>query len=150
MTTDNEAREWLLQRLYNQGYRYLARDKSGIIDAHKTRPKKFNTVWSSDYCVRHFNETFDIFDDIQWTDEEPLDIAKELGIIDWSKVPVDTKVLVSSDGTAWSRKYFHEYSPDNDYPFFVFDFGRTSWTTTGSSVGYKYCKLAEEGMIDEY
>lgn len=60
-------------------------------------------------------------------------------IVDWNKVPVDTKVLVSDDGERWDKGYFKQYK---DGVFYCFSDGRTSWTSIFNK-GYKYCKLAE-------
>ena len=60
-------------------------------------------------------------------------------VVDWSEVPVDTKVLVSNDGERWDKAYFKQYK---DGIFYCFSDGRTSWTSIFSKE-YKYCKLAE-------
>ena len=53
---------------------------------------------------------------------------KEPGI-DWSKVAIDTPVLVSNDGEEWERRYF---SRVNCYgTVFVFVRGTTSWSSDG-------------------
>lgn len=64
--------------------------------------------------------------------------------IDWSKVEVDTHILVSEDGTYWFKRHFAKYEKDIIY---VFSSGRTSWSI-GSNDGRgitqcKYAKLAE-------
>lgn len=46
--------------------------------------------------------------------------------IDWSKIPADTKVLVSDDGNTWVRRYFagvDEIGLPTVYPY-----GCTSWS----------------------
>lgn len=45
--------------------------------------------------------------------------------IDWSKVEVDTPILVSSDGKEWYKRYFSRYK--NGKVFAWLD-GRTSWS----------------------
>ena len=61
--------------------------------------------------------------------------------VDWSKVPVDTPVLVSNDGEHWNRRYFSRVV--NNIPH-VWMFGRTSWTANGKEeVPSDYVKLAE-------
>lgn len=64
--------------------------------------------------------------------------------VDWSKVPVDTPVLVSNDKEFWYRKYFAGVN-DEGKPL-VFPDGRTSWSNKGRGcmfLPYKYIKLAE-------
>lgn len=58
--------------------------------------------------------------------------------VDWSKVAVDTPILVSDDED-WNREYFAKY--ENGVVFAWID-GRTSWTTD-YTVKWKYAKLAE-------
>ena len=67
-------------------------------------------------------------------------------VIDWSKVPVDTKLLVSSDGKDWYRRHFAEYK---DGKVYCFNSGTTSFTAQGSEfpsgkVSWEYVKLYEE------
>lgn len=55
-----------------------------------------------------------------------LDIAKELGIIDWSKVEVDTPVFVrDSINEVWKCRYFAEYK---DGKVYTWRDGKTSWS----------------------
>ena len=60
-------------------------------------------------------------------------------VVDWSEVPVDTKVLVSNDGECWDKGYFKQYK---NGVFCCFSDGRTSWTSIFNKE-YKYCKLVE-------
>ena len=67
-------------------------------------------------------------------------------VFDWSKIPVDTKVLVSSDGKDWYRRHFAEYK---DGKVYCFNSGTTSFTAQGSEfpsgkVSWEYVKLYEE------
>lgn len=65
-------------------------------------------------------------------------------IIDWSKIPVDTKVLVSHNGESWYKKHFKEFK-NNSYV--CFSLGQTSWTVdddTNQIYEWEYCKLTEE------
>lgn len=61
--------------------------------------------------------------------------------VDWSKVPVDTKVLVSFDGENWKKRYFAKYEKGK---FYVYGGGSNSWSNNGSLFDFDYCKLAEE------
>ena len=67
-------------------------------------------------------------------------------VLDWSKVPVDTKVLVSNDGKEWSRRHFAEYK---DGKVYCFNSGVTSFTVKESyflneKVSWGYAKLYQE------
>ena len=60
--------------------------------------------------------------------------------VDWSKVEVDTPILVRDyEGQEWARKYFAKYENKTIY---AWDSGRTSWTGDGVTE-WKYAKLAE-------
>lgn len=63
--------------------------------------------------------------------------------VDWSKVPVDTKILVSCDGEEWSRRYFAKYENGKVY---AWDNGRTSFSIDANYdyVYWDYAKLYEE------
>ena len=62
--------------------------------------------------------------------------------VDWSKVPVDTPVLVSNNGTVWARRYFAKATNLNS--IWVFSDGATSWSAGAYPIAhYKYAKLAE-------
>lgn len=71
-----------------------------------------------------------------------MNIAEELGIVDWSKVKVDTPVLVSADNKTWFKRYFARYKDGNVYCWLN---GKTSWTAIDEvSIGnWNYVKLAE-------
>lgn len=62
--------------------------------------------------------------------------------VDWSKVPVDTPILVSNDDTNWVRRHFAKVTSLGI--IWVYSGGGTSWTAdTNPIIGYKYAKLAE-------
>ena len=62
---------------------------------------------------------------------------------DWSKVEVDTPILVRTDeATQWVRRYFAKYE---DGIVYVWNLGRTSWSATNDKdvSAWPYAKLAE-------
>ena len=78
-------------------------------------------------------------------DENGLDKLKKLEksevVVDWSKVAVDTPILVSNNGDYWRRRYFAKYENGMVY---AFDGGKTSWSNQWSEPSiWKYAKLAE-------
>lgn len=79
-----------------------------------------------------------------FTDEQKyIDIGEYIGIVDWSKVPVDTPILVSFDGCNWFKKYFAKVQNNTVY---AFDDGATSWSVVNKKycvTSWKYAKLAE-------
>lgn len=61
--------------------------------------------------------------------------------VDWSKVPIDTPILVRyRDDDDWVKRYFARY--DNGYVRAWIN-GTTSWTANGLSDAWHYAKLAE-------
>lgn len=63
--------------------------------------------------------------------------------VDWSKVEVDTPILVrSSDNEEWAKRYFARY---RDGYIYAWSNGCTSWTAYNSSdvTEWEYAKLAE-------
>ena len=65
-------------------------------------------------------------------------------VVDWSWVPVDTKVLVSDDGKEWNRRHFAKYE---DGKVYCFDSGATSFSVQDDDSdinGWKYAKLYQE------
>jgi len=61
--------------------------------------------------------------------------------IDWSKVPVDTPILVrDSQDNKWFRRHFANFK---DGIVYAWDDGRTSWSSLSDEVvDWKYAKLA--------
>ena len=67
-------------------------------------------------------------------------------VTDWSKVPVDTKVLVSDDGEEWNRRHFAKYE---DGKVYCFNDGYTSFTIVNyaylsNATSWEYAKLYQE------
>lgn len=65
-------------------------------------------------------------------------------IIDWSKVPVDTKILVSDNGKTWFKRYFDKYENGKIYAWVD---GKTSFSVRNNDdvIGWEYAKLYNEG-----
>lgn len=77
----------------------------------------------------------------EWSEQEYVEPA-----VDWSKVPVDTKILVRDSETGqWSRRHFARYEKN-----IVFSWrnGCTSYSVAGYDdvTDWKYAKLAEEDV----
>ena len=70
--------------------------------------------------------------------------------VDWSKVKVDTPILVRDTlKLEWIKRYFAKYENGRVY---VWKEGKTSWSAVNEhDVNYwKYAKLAESEETDEY
>ncbi len=75
----------------------------------------------------------------KWADEEYKEPE-----VDWSKVPIDTPILVSDAGVnCWSRRYFAGVSKQGE-PL-VYPNGKTSWSSESfhRPETWSYIKLAE-------
>ena len=78
-----------------------------------------------------------------FTDEpQCIDIAEYLGIVDWSKVKVDTPILVSLDNETWFRRHFAALKNGIVY---TWSSGTTSWSIHKRECqdAWGYAKLAE-------
>lgn len=63
--------------------------------------------------------------------------------INWSKIPVDTPILVKHiENDEWRRRYFAEFK---DGVVYAWKDGKTSWSSLGLyKVDWEYAKLAED------
>lgn len=84
-----------------------------------------------------------------WLDQKAFDPEKD---IDWSKVPVDTPVLVwNKDTDKELRRYFCEIS--GSYIFRTFAIGKTSWSADEDGcdlVDWEHCKLYRQEDVEKY
>lgn len=141
MITDEQGREWLLRKLYDDGWRYLFEDYCGNVCVTKEIPRA--NKFGANEIVGSFSSITNIKKLLPKTNlNQYLSIAEELGLVDWSKVAVDTPVLVSNDNKEWDRRYFARYEDGNVYCWLA---GKTSWTAFCElSVGHwNYTKIAE-------
>lgn len=74
-----------------------------------------------------------------WLEEECKEQEPE---VDWSKVPVDTPILVRESGRdRWVKRHFAKYE---DGMVFAWRSGSTSWSNqSGCPSWWKYAKLAD-------
>lgn len=76
----------------------------------------------------------------EWLDSEYIEPEKEE--VDWSKVPIDTKVIVSDNEIDWYRRYFAGIDKCTNERLAWAD-GATSWANR-STMPWKYIKLYKE------
>lgn len=80
-----------------------------------------------------------------WLDQPAFDPEKD---IDWSKVPVDTPVLVWDSELYPAKRYFYGV---NNGCFGTYRNGCTSWSsTTGDCYYWKHCKLYRPEDVEKY
>lgn len=80
--------------------------------------------------------------DLQYSDMKALEeiVINWKKSVDWSKVKVDTKILVRmSDKSNWRKRYFAKYE---DGIVYAFCDGRTSWSTE-NTINWNCAKLWE-------
>lgn len=125
---DKEGRKWLLQKLYDRGFKYIFH--SGGFGGYLATKQQPTTKDNHTYIEGSF-ERIDVLSDLIPDFNEPnyLDIGKYLGIIDWSKVAVDTPIIVNELPSVELRRYFKEYK---DGKVYYFSGGRTSWSSMSS------------------
>lgn len=84
------------------------------------------------------NHNFSCYDDaLNWLFSE----YKEEKEVDWSKVKVDTPILVRDyEGSEWIKRYFAKFADGKVYAWLG---GVTSWTANSNMSSWKYAKLAE-------
>ena len=142
MITDEQGREWLLQKFYDAGWRYLFEDYCGNVWATKERPRA--NKFGENEIVGSFSSITNIKKLLPKTNlNQYLSIAEELGIVDWSKVPVDTPILVRDlKGQDWSKRYFAFFKDEKVYAWVN---GATSWSAEDDkdALPWTDVKLAE-------
>lgn len=137
---DKEGRKWLLQKLYDNGIKYIAYSpfyggcvgvkETPIISGKGEVVNDTKIVITLHWLLSDFNEP------------NYLDIGKYLGIIDWSNVPVDTPIFVEKTLGVVVKRHFAKF--ENGRVCF-FGGGRTSWSSESNGITYiapKYVKLA--------
>lgn len=145
MLTDEQGREWLLQKLYDDGWRYIVADKYDNMYLTNEKPAMFDDVDEVriSSCKKYIGITGVMAALPKLSANEVYDIAEELGIVDWSKVKVDTPVFVrDSENDVWKCRYFAKYEYEKVYTWVD---GRTSWSNKIADVpvSWKYVQLAE-------
>ena len=132
MINDKQFTDELFKRMYDLGYR-----KAEIED-----DTLFFFVNERDYLCP-FSPRVQVKCTCFEEKDQLIDVAEFLGIIDWSKVAVDTPILVSFDGCNWFKEYFAKVQNDTVY---AFDGGATSWSVSNKKycvTSWNYAKLAE-------
>ena len=120
----------------NLGKRYTSEGRVFVLE------ESLYYLWLKD------EKTQEVIEDNLTLDEILQMEFEEIVDVDWSKVQVDTKILVSEDGEDWYRRYFAKY--ENGF-IYAFPDGLSSFTACYKpECGYrrvcawKYGKLYEE------
>lgn len=129
---DKQFTDELFKRMYNIGYRKVEIEDDTL----------FFFVDERD-CSCLFSPRIPVKSTCFEEKDQLIDVGEYLGIVDWSKVAVDTPVLVSFDGCNWFKKYFAKVQNDTVY---TWDNGATSWSVSNKEycvTSWRYAKLAE-------
>jgi len=108
--------------------------------------KKFDImkVYKSDImALKHTLENDNLSDSQLLFDREQLTPE-----VDWSKIPVDAKVLVSNDGEHWQNKHFCKSENGKLYTWYR---GNTSFSANDkhASASWNYMKLYNENECED-
>ena len=128
---DKQFTDELFRRMYDLGCR-KAEIENGTVFFYKNCERISQWLNRVDIRSTCFTE-----------ENQRIDIAEYLGIVDWSKVEVDTPIFVRmSDEEVWKCRYFAMYE---DGEVYAWQLGRTSWSNVikNPPVAWKYAKLAE-------
>ena len=121
----------------NLGKRYTSEGRVFVLE------ESLYYLWLKD------EKTQEVIEDNLTLDEILQMEFEEIVDVDWSKVQVDTKILVSEDGEDWCRRYFAKYEGGIIY---AFPDGLSSFTARYKPeyggyrrvCAWKYAKLYEE------
>jgi len=144
MITDKQGMEWLFHKLYDAGWRYIVADNYDNIYLTSEKPVMFDDV--DEVRISSCEKAMGVsaFKSIlpKLNCNECISIAEELGIVDWSKVPVDTPILVSLDDKLWLCRYFADFKNGIVY---TWSNGATSWSVPRREHkdAWSFAKLAE-------
>lgn len=125
MISDEQGKKWLLQKLYDAGWRYVVEENCGKVWLTTEEPK-IDELGSIE-LIRNCAMVSCIRDVLPKTNlNQYLNIAEELCLIDWSKVPVDTPILVRDlKAQDWGKRYFAFFK---DGKVYAWTGGATSWS----------------------
>ena len=143
MISDEQGQEWVLRKLYDAGWRYYVKNAGGCSFLTTNTQVIFNgrvdvMVGGSIRCAGLIGKVLPSLNE-----NEILDIAEYLGIVDWSKVEVDTPILVKHRvEETWEKRHFACFK--NGYVY-TWREGTTSWSVPDEQLitMWNYAKLAE-------
>lgn len=128
---DKQFTDELFRRMYDLGCR-RAEIENGTVFFFKNCE-----------CISQWSNRVDIRSTCFTEENQQIDIAEYLGIVDWSKVKVDTLILVKDDyDDKWEKAYFAKYE---DEMIYAWSNGRTSFSARNKDDTFIWdrAKLAE-------
>lgn len=128
---DKQFTDELFRRMYDLGYR-KAEIENGTVFFYKNCGR-----------ISQWSDRVDIRSTCFTEENQRIDIAEYLGIIDWSKVKVDTPILVKQyEQDEWEKRHFAYFKDERVYAWLC---GATSWSADydGNTTNWNFAKLAE-------
>lgn len=128
---DKQFTDELFRRMYDLGCR-KAEIENGTVFFYKNCERILQWLNRVDIRSTCFTE-----------ENQRIDIAEYLGIVDWSKVAVDTPILVKqNEQDEWEKRHFAYFKDERVYAWLC---GATSWSADyeGDTTGWNLAKLAE-------
>lgn len=129
---DKQFTDELFRRMYNLGYRKAEIENDMLFFFNSERE-------TLNYFLPRVKVASTCFEE----KNQFIDVAEYLGIVDWSKVMVDTPILVKDDYyDKWEKAYFAKYE---DEMIYAWNNGRTSFSarSEGDTFIWDCAKLAE-------
>lgn len=125
---------WEICKKENIGKIYIDDIQKSKWEVRRAWNKDVYDLYDSNYYSINYNE---------YTISELAEMNFE-EIIDWSKVPVDTKILVNDNGKTWFKRYFDKYENGKIYAWVD---EKTSFSVRNNDdvIGWEYAKLYNEG-----
>lgn len=144
MITDEQGRKWMFKKLYDAGWRYCVANTYGnvyLTDEKPTMDEDVDEIRVGS-CKKAMSAS--AFKNIlpELKPNECISIAEELGIVDWSKVSVDTPVRVwNNESTTKERRHFAGYE---NGCVLTWSHGGTSWSSPKHCVSeWDHAELVE-------
>lgn len=128
---DKQFTDELFRRMYDLGCR-KAEIENGTVFFYKNCERISQWLNRVDIRSTCFTE-----------ENQRIDIAEYLGIVDWSKVAVDTPILVKQNKQdEWEKRHFAYFKDERVYAWLC---GVTSWSADyeGDTTDWNLAKLAE-------
>ena len=127
---DKQFTDELFRRMYDLGYR-KAEIENGTVFFYKNCGR-----------ISQWSDRVDIRSTCFTEENQQIDIGEYIGIVDWSKVEVDTPIFVRNRiEDMWKCRYFAKYEDGKVYTWCG---GRTSWSNliAYEPVNWEYAELA--------
>lgn len=132
--------KWLLQEMYNEGYRDIKIEGVYAFFVNPTFIENGGNFKIRDHTPRIPCKALGLNPNTR-----KYSIASLLGVIEWEKVPVDTKIIIETP-YGLLRRYFAGYKKEEVW---FFSNGQTSWSSGSLGIieSVKPCnvRLAENG-----